>query len=108
MVRRSSPLNWVVKPGSKDSFFIWNELRITQARPALRRRENGGLAEEAHLIQRPVDKYGLAVNVPARDHAPCPAVVGRAAMIAQDEVFVFGNHADRHGTLIAKLGRHVT
>src|ERR1700733_14915170 len=30
MVRRSSPLNLVVKPGSKDSFFIGNELRITQ------------------------------------------------------------------------------
>jgi hypothetical protein len=30
MVRRSSPLNLVVKPGSKNSLFIGNELRITQ------------------------------------------------------------------------------
>jgi hypothetical protein len=29
IARRSSPLNCVVKPGSKASFFIKNELRIT-------------------------------------------------------------------------------
>src|SRR5260370_36495037 len=61
------------------------------------------LLQNAHLIQRPANKNRFPVNIAAGDHAPGPAVVGRTAVIAEDEIFVGRNGSGNHRTLVAIL-----
>ena len=59
----------------------------------------------AEIFERPVDEHGFAVDILPRDHSPAPAVVGGAAMVAQDEILVGRDDAARHGHVVAIILR---
>src|SRR3984957_14497569 len=52
----------------------------------------------AQIFQGPVDEYGFSIDVLAGHPAPTAAVVGGAAMVAQDEILIgrndFAGHRD--------------
>src|SRR5690349_6207593 len=63
--------------------------------------------QDSHLLHGPITKHGFAIDIAAHHRAEFAAVVGRASMVAQDEIGILRNHGLWIGPGIQEIRRYV-